>query len=534
MSRCGADPAALDDLAERLRSGADRLSRSGDGVGSLLGAIDWVGRDRLAFDRRMGPLQQDLRRAAVDLARFADELARQADEQRTASSVDGSGRAGTVTTPDGGRPGDGAVAGGTGETRAPGAAVPTTGAGALRWLDDAGSPAEVRRRWSALGTGLQGLVLARDPARLGNRDGIPPEVRMTANRRRIAEDLDRATGPRRSLLAGWLTPTRDPVTGEVAQPQVLLYDPGRERIAVVHGDLHGSDHVVLAVPGTGTALGAYRTGTHPGQEEARAEALYTATNRRAEGGVAVVSWLGYDSPTWTADDGPELGGAAEHGGRDLRTLVDGLGLSDEQRLALVGHSYGAVVVGEGVLHGARPDNVVFLGAPGTGVDEAGDLGLDEGADVFAMRAPLDPVGGLERFGTSPTDPSYGAIRLPASAEGMFNHGSYWSGDNLDQLAAALTDGPTGAGGPTAGEVAADLLTRSVRTPDEAVDALQEVVPFPEPLDHVVDALQRPTKTVTSTAEVLLTETVDGVGVLADRGRDAVTDALSDLGGWFVD
>ena len=521
MTRLGAEPDALDTAAGALRRSSAQMSEVERSLRQLLRSTRWEGPDRRMFDSRFGELSGGLNRAGRFLADLSTELARQAAEQRrTSEGWSGTGAGGAplrAAAPD---------HQGTEEGSVPPAALPP---GVLDGLRTAHGPADVARRWDRLTPGQRATVIAGHPDVIANRDGIAPADRIAANHRRIERDARTATGDRKALLESWLADTTDPVTHRHGPSRVLLYDPAAGQVAVVYGDIATARDVIVAVPGTGTTVDSYQGGADVGGEARRARDLYDAAHRKGrDRDVAVVGWLGYDAPDWSLANNPGLAGPGQAGGRRLADLTRGLGLDDDQRLGIVGHSYGALVVGEALRDGAQADNVVFLGAPGTGVDRAADLRQRRGTDVFAMRAPGDPVGGLERFGTSPTDPDFGATRLAASNNGMlFSHSEYWSGPNLDQLAGAMTDTQVETqSGATPGEWAGDVLGGGFGAGDDAIDLVQDHTPLPESWDHAIDVAQRPLRTAVGGVKTAVSQTVDDGVEVARQGWHRATDWLT--------
>jgi pimeloyl-ACP methyl ester carboxylesterase len=185
-----------------------------------------------------------------------------------------------------------------------------------------------------------------------------------------------------------------------------------------------ADHIAVLVPGVGTTADNLSRTTG-----AMARALYAATAPRTRpGGVAVVAWLGYRPP-----DGLGLEAArsssAEAGapelGRYVHTLVAG---RPDVRVTLIGHSYGALVIGfAAATLPPQVTDLVALGAPGMGANRAADLHTT--ARVWAAESPHDWirfVPGIRLFhlglGTHPADPDFGARLLPVA--GVDGHPDY--------------------------------------------------------------------------------------------------------------
>jgi hypothetical protein len=211
----------------------------------------------------------------------------------------------------------------------------------------------------------------------------------------------------------------------------LSFDPAGDGTAVeVVGDLATADRIAVLVPGVDTTLRDFDRGLGGVARRApavQARALYwrlRSADRHAK--VAVVAWLGYDTP-----EGIGLAAVREQRARDgaraLEGFVDGV---QRQRpraaITLVGHSYGAIVVGLAAPRLPQVHDVVALGAPGMGAAHASDLG---GARVWSALAPADWMRRIPQVrvfdlghGRRPSDPSFGATALPT--EGVEGHDYY--------------------------------------------------------------------------------------------------------------
>jgi hypothetical protein len=288
------------------------------------------------------------------------------------------------------------------------------------------SVAEVRRFWAALSTTQRRALAQRAPEVIGNLDGIPYRLREAANRR-----VRHRTDPGGPRPAG----------------RLLAYDPrGDGRVVLAFGDLDAAGRVAVLVPGSGWRLDhllgpGRRTGADP---------LAAATSLRAElarlapaGRVAVVVWLGYDTPE-EIDRQAFRSERAAAGARALTRFLDGL--PGRARVSLLCHSYGAVVCGRAA-GGGRVGDLVALAAPG--MDVATAAGLATSARVWAARVADDPirfvpdlrVGGFGH-GADPVGPGFGArVFRTGAASG---HDSYYSAgaESLANLARIVLDRPS--------------------------------------------------------------------------------------------
>ncbi|MEV8551840.1 alpha/beta hydrolase [Streptomyces glaucescens] len=212
--------------------------------------------------------------------------------------------------------------------------------------------------------------------------------------------------------------------------RLLAFDGrGAGLVTEVFGDLAHADHVAVLVPGSDTTLDTY------GRFHAAATALHRQLAGRAARStrVAVVAWLGYETPstvsttvltTGRADEAaPRLGEFV----RLLRTLT-----GPSAHLSLLCHSYGSVVCARSAARGAPVADLVLLGSPGTGAGSAAALrttariwaargGTDWVADVPHVDAGL--FGTTVGFGADPVSPAFGA-RVFAAGDG--GHSDYFT------------------------------------------------------------------------------------------------------------
>jgi len=278
--------------------------------------------------------------------------------------------------------------------------------------------AQVRRFWASLTDGQRRALARRAPEVLGNLDGIPYRLRYAANQRARA-----AADPHGPRPAG----------------RLLAYDPrGDGRVVLVLGDLASARRVAVVVPGSGWRLAqllgsAPRTGADP---IAAAVALRGQLLRLAPAArVAVVVWLGYDTPEGIDRQAVRSERAAA-GARALVRFLDAL--PARARVSLLCHSYGAVVCGRAAGDG-RVGDLVALAAPG--MDVASVAGLRTSARVWAARIPDDPIrfvphlriGGFGH-GADPVAPGFGT-RVFRTGDAAGHDGYYTPGaESLGNLA----------------------------------------------------------------------------------------------------
>ncbi|MEV4630807.1 alpha/beta hydrolase [Micromonospora sp. NPDC049523] len=213
----------------------------------------------------------------------------------------------------------------------------------------------------------------------------------------------------------------------------LAFDPRGDGLAVeVLGDLATADRIVLLVPGVDTTLRDFDRGLGGVARRApaiQARHLYDqlrADDPRARS--AVLAWLGYDPPNglgWAA----VRESSARVGAARLTALTELLAARrPAATITLVGHSYGAVVLGLAAPRlPAQVTDLVTVGGVGMGADRVDDLRTP--ARVWAAEAPTDWIHRIPQVrlfglghGTRPADPAFGAVSLPV--DGVTGHDGY--------------------------------------------------------------------------------------------------------------
>ncbi|MGW8366156.1 alpha/beta hydrolase [Streptomyces wedmorensis] len=268
-------------------------------------------------------------------------------------------------------------------------------------------PAEVARYFAGLSPVRQRELARTYPTVVGNLDGAPLELRYEANERSVR--------------------------GEFGGARVLAIDPrGRGQVALVYGDLARAEHVAVIVPGSDVDAG-----------HVRPLADMASALRRATGGrTAVVAWAGYTTPVGVGLDAA-TGRLAEAGAGRLTRFADGLAAVGAAEPSVFCHSYGSVVCGLAARDLKAKDLVVF-GSPGMRAENVAELGTS--ARVWAAKDPTDWIDRIPNVefaglghGTDPTDPAFGARRIPA--DDAAGHGGYFAaGTGSLRAFAAIAEG----------------------------------------------------------------------------------------------
>ncbi|MEE3067254.1 MAG: alpha/beta hydrolase [Actinomycetota bacterium] len=243
----------------------------------------------------------------------------------------------------------------------------------------------------------------------------------------------------------------------------LIDNQGRGAVAIANPD-YAKRNAIL-VPGTGQDLATFEG------SDLKSLAMYNsamaADPNLRPGDVAVTTWMGYDRPmdlfeaAWP-DRARAGGGALDAFESGQRASHVGAPSID----TVIGHSYGSTLVGAAASGGHHLDanNVVAVGSPGMLVRHAGDLNLEPGANVYAMRARNDIIELVTdmTLGHDPVADDFGATRLFAAAgpssdplgltPSVAAHSSYWSEGNpaLLNLGAVIAGVPAPQAIPSSG------------------------------------------------------------------------------------
>ncbi|GGW17936.1 hypothetical protein GCM10010501_40920 [Streptomyces libani subsp. rufus] len=241
-------------------------------------------------------------------------------------------------------------------------------------------------------------------------------------------------------------PHRAAADRSLASParRLLAFDGRGEGLATeVLGDLTRARHVAVLVPGSDTSLDTYA------RFHRAAASLYGELSRRHTR-VAVVAWLGYETPATVSTTVTTATRAGEAAPR-LRALVHRLRTLTpaDAHFSVLCHSYGTVVCARAA-PGLDADDIALVGSPGTTADSA--AALHTRARIWAARGTGDWVadiphvrtgllGATVGFGTDPVSAAFGARVFDAAGadhSGYFTPGSV----SLANLARITLDTPS--------------------------------------------------------------------------------------------
>ena len=271
---------------------------------------------------------------------------------------------------------------------------------------------EVYAWWNSLSQGQRDQLIAAHPPELGNLNGIPADVRDRINTAVLSDDLQRADDDvrRRNAEQVKLGLDHDRGADPGNQRPVMLwaYDPlafdGQGRAAIAIGNPDRAEDIAVVVPGAGSSVAS--GWLHGGHNDAinlydQSKAAYPDDD------LSVIAWMGYDAPDGYNDPRVASPWLARKGGLRLAQDVNGLLATPsgaQPHVTVLGHSYGATAVADAfAASGARGDDVILLGSPGTDLAHSPkDFHLD-GGNVYVGSASSDPISWLGEAGGVPNE-----------------------------------------------------------------------------------------------------------------------------------
>ncbi len=232
------------------------------------------------------------------------------------------------------------------------------------------------------------------------------------------------------------------------QLNALLGDPtatylradgtGDGRVVQVFGDLISAQHIMVFVPGMDNEINDYRESL-----QKRAQSVLAEMQRQAGPGVpvAVVAWLGYDTPDYTPIrliTQAATSNKARDGAKALETdLVEIRKQNQRAHITVLAHSYGTVVLGEAMRRGLNVSDAIAVGSPGMNTTSRKKLHSptvkfwasksQKSAWSIASKpivtVPVDPISVLPTHGEDPSAQGFGANRF--SSGDSIGHSDYF-------------------------------------------------------------------------------------------------------------
>jgi Alpha/beta hydrolase len=283
--------------------------------------------------------------------------------------------------------------------------------------------------WANTDAASRSTLLAGTPQVVGNLEGVPYQVRDSANRQFLADTVSalearlsdgstgRAATEQLQAQLHMVQQVQDAVqTGDTGARRSLIgFDAangGRAVIAV--GDLATADYVSYLVPGmfysVDSEIGSW-AGAADELAADQAQWLTRLTPAQHAGEsqtVAAIAWIGYETPSVVNVASLDL--ARE--GRDALTSslrgLDAVRADGAPYLSVLAHSYGATAALLALEENdVTVDALAMVGSPGSPAENVGQLKVRDG-NVWVADATLDPVASTGVFGSQPLSSSYGA------------------------------------------------------------------------------------------------------------------------------
>jgi len=356
---------------------------------------------------------------------------------------------------------------------------PSAGTSSGLRIPAAGKPQEAAGWWTGLTEEERARLIATDPRRIGQLEGLPAAVRNAANRKALEQEIEKlqreraaATRKLRDLEQRYgegnggfegrrhsaeIKSTREKIEslkrrlinarhlrdslarvesrpGDGLAPDdvyMLDFDTGfagdEGRAVVALGNPDTAENVGVVVPGINNRLSNF-SGTLDKAGDLR-QTVHDLKGSATSGRTSTIAWLGYDTPESIFDAMDR--GEARAGARRLKDFMENLRATREPigakggRFSVVGHSYGSTTSALATRNGMVVDNLALVASPGAAANNAKDL---VGAKrVWAGRAWDDIIRlstGFALLGDDPTNVNFGSTRIPTCCKRM-GHGGYF-------------------------------------------------------------------------------------------------------------
>jgi pimeloyl-ACP methyl ester carboxylesterase len=258
------------------------------------------------------------------------------------------------------------------------------------------------------------------------------------------QQVARASGKALSALGKGLPSNQK----RTEQLKALLGDPtatylradgtGDGRVVQVFGDLISAQHIIVFVPGMDNEINDYRESL-----QKRAKSVLAEMQRQAGPGVpvAVVAWLGYDTPDYTPIrlvTQAATSNKARNGAQALEADIATIRKQNPRaHITVLAHSYGTVVLGEAMRRGLNVSDAIAVGSPGMNTTSRKKL-LSPSVNFWASKSqksswsiaskpiltiPVDPISVLPTHGEDPSAKGFGANRF--SSGDSIGHSDYF-------------------------------------------------------------------------------------------------------------
>jgi Alpha/beta hydrolase len=287
---------------------------------------------------------------------------------------------------------------------------------------------------------LKAIAKSRTNARTSPKAKAMPQGWQEAiARKQLAEKNARALA---ALRTGMATNKK-----RAEQLKALVNDPtatylradgaGDGRVVQVFGDLVSAQHIIVFVPGMDNEINDYRESL-----QKRAQSVLAEMQRQAGLGVpvAVVAWLGYDTPDYTPlrlVTQAATSNKARDGAKALETDITLVRKQNPRaHITVLAHSYGTVVLAEAMQRGLKVGDAIAVGSPGMNTNSRKFL-LSPNVKFWASKSQKtawslgfkkvltmpDPISVLPTHGEDPSAKGFGANRF--SSGDSIGHSDYF-------------------------------------------------------------------------------------------------------------
>jgi len=320
---------------------------------------------------------------------------------------------------------------------------------------------EVADWWTGSPASAQLRLLSTAPELLGNLEGVPYEVRDTANRRfldqaradirdRLASGVGRAVEDElevRLHMLEQVAQALEPGASGAPRSLVALDATGEGRAVIAVGDLATADYVSFLIPGMFYGVDARIVAwTETADALVVEQRAWLERLGRAGETVAAVSWIGYQTPTLVNVASMEL---ARQGRDALTASLQGFAAArgdNAPYVSVLAHSYGSSAALLALQENdVTVDALAMVGSPGSPARSVEELRV-RGGNVWVGLAEWDPIPHSGVFGSQPASPEYGARLFgvgggadPATGavlDGALSHNDYFApgGESFRNLA----------------------------------------------------------------------------------------------------
>ncbi|HEX4057864.1 MAG TPA: alpha/beta fold hydrolase [Galbitalea sp.] len=295
-------------------------------------------------------------------------------------------------------------------------------------LDAPPSAKDASALWASFTQETRSKLITSAPRLVGNLSGLPVSVRDDANRlwvsRSITDLKSKLADVDGRAVAESDIQTLQTLTRVLAEVKTTKHGPARELLSVdpagegkaviVLGNLQTANYVTYMVPGM-----FYTVDGQLGAWTGDAADLYSlqkkwlsrlAAQNPADAGksVAVVAWMGYETPNLTNVGSLDAADQARDAlARDIEAMQTQRA-GNQPYTTIVAHSYGSTAALMALTqYDFSVNALVLVGTPGSPAQSAKDLHV-KNTNVWVGSAAWDPVPTSAFFGSDPSAPSYDA------------------------------------------------------------------------------------------------------------------------------